>query len=55
MKPGARGPNDVCVYYCSAYYKAVREDEGGGGYWMTCAVYYHVVCVCVRELRKGGS
>ena len=26
----------VCVYYCSTYYKAVRE-EGGGGKWRTCA------------------
>ena len=24
----------VCVYYCSTYYKAVRE---GGGEWRTCA------------------
>jgi hypothetical protein len=21
----------VCVYYCSTYYKAVREGGGGGG------------------------
>jgi len=27
--------NLVCVYYCSTYYKAVRE--GGGGGWRTCA------------------
>ena len=26
---------EVCVYYCSTYYKAVRE--GGGGKWRTCA------------------
>ncbi len=25
----------VCFYYCSTYYKAVRE--GGGGEWRTCA------------------
>jgi hypothetical protein len=25
---------DVCVYYCSTYYKAVRG--GGGGQWRTC-------------------
>jgi hypothetical protein len=25
----------VCVYYCSTYYKAVRE--GGGGKLRTCA------------------
>jgi hypothetical protein len=32
----------VCVYYCSTYYKAVRE--GGGGKLRTCAV---CLCVCV--------
>ena len=35
----------VCVYYCSTYYKAARE--GGGGGWRTCGPGHR------REIRRA--
>ncbi len=48
----------VCVYYCSTYYKAVREEEGGK--WRTCATrdYEPGLCELVcpsRTSERGGE
>ena len=48
----------VCVYYCSTYYKAVREEDGGK--WRTCATrdYEPGLCELVcpsRTSERGGE
>ena len=47
----------MCVYYCSTYYKAVREGGGGGGHVLretTSRGQCELVCPS-RTNERGGK